>query len=640
MENLVEGIKTGIETDDLVTPFDHIALAFSGGGFRAAAFSLGTLSYLNKLMLEDGETPLIQNVTYMSSASGGTIAAAMYALYKAEDKDFGEFYKALAENLEGDKLLSRVFRILNDDTNWKDTSKTRNMINAFAIAYDDLLFNGKTVATLRQAKSHLEEVCFNTTEFYRGLLFRQAIKMKPDSRADKDFLYGNFIINLNHPAAGTLKLGDLLAASSCFPAGFEPIIFPVDFGTPATLLSQLNIQFQEVSLEELRFLYDEQDIQAVINALPPDATVDTIIKALRQKPFRKDLKIGFMDGGIADNQGIESMIKANGRRLDNKTSFKPFDFMLINDVGSHYMDPYELPKVKDMRPFFKKLTFRVLFNIALAILALSTGGIVWSFLSGNGSLPKTVLLISTVLLVVSSIIVFPLMFVNRMLQGKIRKEKGLNLGKNFSEGVIKKLLLFFRSTPIEVIATMIKQRFNSVLTLNNDVFLKRVRQLLYKEVFDEVRTTSRVKTNHVYDLSFTNDLNFKNNNYFPAAGRNLQIVAELSYCMGTTLWFDEHSAKEYTLPALISCGQFTTCYNLLQYTQRLIGNKKIYKNFSVKHKDRLKTLEQQLTNDLGQFQNDPFWLYNKYGVETGIANFTPCNMSMFPFPDGNFKGLR
>ena len=32
---------------DCLQPFENIGLAFSGGGFRAASFGLGVLSYLN-----------------------------------------------------------------------------------------------------------------------------------------------------------------------------------------------------------------------------------------------------------------------------------------------------------------------------------------------------------------------------------------------------------------------------------------------------------------------------------------------------------------------------------------------------------------------------------------------------------------
>ena len=52
----------------------NIGLAFSGGGYRAATFDLGTLSFLNSVRLDDGHT-LLDRVTALSSVSGGTIPA-------------------------------------------------------------------------------------------------------------------------------------------------------------------------------------------------------------------------------------------------------------------------------------------------------------------------------------------------------------------------------------------------------------------------------------------------------------------------------------------------------------------------------------------------------------------------------------
>ena len=47
----------------------NIGLAFSGGGYRAATFDLGTLSFLNTIRLEDGRTlldaPDIDNVVHV-----------------------------------------------------------------------------------------------------------------------------------------------------------------------------------------------------------------------------------------------------------------------------------------------------------------------------------------------------------------------------------------------------------------------------------------------------------------------------------------------------------------------------------------------------------------------------------------------
>lgn len=55
-----------------------IGLALSGGGYRAAAYHIGTLRALHKL-------GILENVDVISSVSGGSITAAYYALNKEKD---------------------------------------------------------------------------------------------------------------------------------------------------------------------------------------------------------------------------------------------------------------------------------------------------------------------------------------------------------------------------------------------------------------------------------------------------------------------------------------------------------------------------------------------------------------------------
>ncbi len=47
------------------------ALTFSGGGYRAATFHLGALSYLHSIQM--GGTTLLDHVVVLSTISGGTI---------------------------------------------------------------------------------------------------------------------------------------------------------------------------------------------------------------------------------------------------------------------------------------------------------------------------------------------------------------------------------------------------------------------------------------------------------------------------------------------------------------------------------------------------------------------------------------
>jgi hypothetical protein len=44
--------------------------------------------------------------------------------------------------------------------------------------------------------------------------------------------------------------------------------------------------------------------------------------------------------------------------------------------------------------------------------------------------------------------------------------------------------------------------------------------------------------------------------------------------------------------------------------------------------------------DFEQFRQDPFWMYNKLGKESGRANFSEVTANMILFPENEFKGLR
>lgn len=66
-----------------------IGLALSGGGYRAAAYHLGTLRALYKL-------GLLNKIDTISSVSGGSIVSAYYLLHLGDFKNFDErFYKKL-----------------------------------------------------------------------------------------------------------------------------------------------------------------------------------------------------------------------------------------------------------------------------------------------------------------------------------------------------------------------------------------------------------------------------------------------------------------------------------------------------------------------------------------------------------------
>ena len=64
-----------------------IGLALSGGGYRAAAYHIGTLRALHKL-------GILKDLDVISSVSGGAIIAAYYALHNDDYENFEKTFIA------------------------------------------------------------------------------------------------------------------------------------------------------------------------------------------------------------------------------------------------------------------------------------------------------------------------------------------------------------------------------------------------------------------------------------------------------------------------------------------------------------------------------------------------------------------
>lgn len=639
----------------LETPFKHIALAMSGGGFRAGAFSLGVLSYLKQVPYfeENPKKNLLENVTYLSSASGGTIATSTYALAQAQGMDFSSYYAFLSDQLTGVELVETAMQLLNDKTAWYNRQgKERNVINAFALAYDHLLLQGQTAATLKDnPHSHLDEVCFNTTEFYNGLLFRQSVKLKEDAHtADNTyFLYGNFKLHLAHKAAEKLHLADMLAASSCFPGGFEPIVFPNDFADSETtrrdLLDDLHVELEECSWPELNRIYGSHTVERIYNNMPKPVDPKAFIKQLQNEPIQDDFSVCFMDGGITDNQGLESMVQANKRRVAGHSSFKPFDLMMVCDVDSHYISPYELP-AKSQR--MKSLTIRKIILASWLVFGFSLGASLFIWLGHwlcNYPIWKGVLGILTILLALTGLLVIRQIYSIKKYISREVDGSGIGLDRVFSKRIRELIFKFFGTIPFNRLFFMLKVRLTSLLMISMNIFMARIRHLLYDQFFnqDDLKRSGRAKSNHIYDLAFSNDKNRSekyNTRYTPS--EEMQIIAEYAMNMPTTLWFSKDGQHRKMQAAITACGQFTTCYNLLDYIIKLqcdYGGGSVFSKLTNSEQQLVKRTETFLAEHFEHFRANPFWLYNQLGEQTGIKDFYPADISTYDFPE-EFKGLR
>jgi predicted acylesterase/phospholipase RssA len=133
-------LGAGVETyyDDTV-----VALSFSGGGTRAAAFSYGVLTAFDETPTPGRAASLLNRIDFVTGVSGGSVLAAYYGLKKrAALADFKQRFllrnaeESLQTNLNLLSLAKGLQGGINDPT-------------LFPKWLDDNLYEGATFKTLR-----------------------------------------------------------------------------------------------------------------------------------------------------------------------------------------------------------------------------------------------------------------------------------------------------------------------------------------------------------------------------------------------------------------------------------------------------------------------------------------------------------
>jgi hypothetical protein len=537
------------------TPFDGIGLCFSGGGYRATFFDLGVVAYLNRIQYEG--SPLLDKVIALSSVSGGTLLAVAFAKAAQESTyTFNSFYRTFYDAFtpENDLLLKTAIHKLEDPEVWKKNPyKKRSLINAFALTYSEMpLFEGGFDIFENPKSKTLKRVCFNSTEFSYGLIFR----------FQNTGVFGNGTLRSSELNAikNKIQLGDIVASSSCFPMGFEPLVFPDDY-----------IKDQDTS----------------------------DYKALKQTADFKT-GVGIMDGGIADNQGIKSML--NISRLKDVRDH--FNLLIVNDVSSYKMEPWkqDVSKLKN-KTMLKVVLARIssYFRInPLYVLPLVIGialvfmnfmhvfaeesspllNIIGGFLTGVG-------LLLTIFGVVSSRV----------------KEQTMDTAKNFWKQHVPEALqsdvLSFENLGVGLLKRMLVDRMSSTFIMVYDVFLKQIRRLNYEILYMLEELDHKRMTSTVYELN-GKESPYKSHTphkeILPASVALTAAALIASECP-TTLWWSKDDIALNRMENLVACGQFTTCYSLLVYLLEL-------KNDGIESPE-LQALQLALEKDWTLFNKDP-----------------------------------
>lgn len=549
-------------------PFDKIGLCFSGGGYRATFFALGILSYLDNISYR-GET-LLKSVKAISTVSGGTLTGVSYAkAVQMPDYDFKTFFKTFYNTFkpDTDSLLKSAITKLEDDNVWKSNPyKKRSLINAFALTYAEMpLFEGSFETFEKDKIKQLEQVCFNATDFSFGLTFRFQ---------NTGYFGNNPLYKGNQKEVNALRnkveLGDVIASSSCFPVGFEPLIFPDDY-------------------------FKNQK--------------DSDYKNLKQLANFND-GVGIMDGGIADNQGIGSMMLMNDRMNDG------LDLIIVNDVGSYKMIPWQedtsvigksttvkLVVNKILKYFTIKPLYWITLKIGLLILLFNNmlifGPKDYTSLYIFGSVVLGIGLLLTVFGLVASVI-----------KASVLSRLKTIFKKNIPEPLLDDILTF-QKLDISLIQRMLTDRLTSAMTMLNDVFLKQMRRLNYDLFYSKEELKNKRITATVYKLNGQKSPYSSSGSYNkaikPMPSKNLQSVCLTASETPTTLWWDKTDIAKNRMETLIACGQFTICYELMDY----ILNLKADKDNQIMDFTEIDALYEALEVDWILFNQKPLWLLDQ-----------------------------
>jgi NTE family protein len=267
-----------------------IAMSFSGGGLRAAAFSFGVLQALDETVTQGNRT-LLDDVTFITSVSGGSMTAAYYGLHgKAALANFRE------EGLLRDGEADLRFSLLNPVNLARVLSGGLNDRRSFQQWLEKDLFKGATFADLFRHRK--PEVWINATNVYQRVAF-------PFNQRVFDALCSDL---------ASYPVSEAVAASMAVPVFFAPVVLQ---------------KFPD-------------HCQTVLPYMVLEATTTTDSRSLLSRALARAINdfrdtrnghyVKLVDGGVTDNLGLSSVMQA---RLALGTPYAPLtenDALRVRDM--------------------------------------------------------------------------------------------------------------------------------------------------------------------------------------------------------------------------------------------------------------------------------------------------------------------
>jgi hypothetical protein len=260
-----------------------------------------------------------------------------------------------------------------------------------------------------------------------------------------------------------------------------------------------------------------------------------------------------MDGGIYDNQGIDAALLAIKRY---KKEIKMF---IISDTDKKNNNIFTYPQKTNTL----SLSLNALNRILLAFIALSVISSVGLLYVLWFSLEHTAeWLLAFLIYGFPAVILGLLAYGIYWLRHKIKTEVLRRIPKLHlaAWNEIKHLT-------IDQVIDMAALRVTSLFALAGTIFMKRIRSLVFAHVYEDERYEHKRVSNLIYELDGTKDYKA----LWLKPTEKIQDITRTAASMPTTLWFD----NPLDLQKLIACGEYSICYNLIDYILRLEGARKL-----------------------------------------------------------------
>jgi len=300
-------------------------LAISGGGSRAAVFTASALEALAELRLEgaDANTSVLERVQYLSSVSGGSMAAAYYAVQKPPRREpmlapngltpayrdfFDQFHVAMKMDFERNKFVSFF--------------SPKGFAESLQSDWEEKFFHRMTFGQLRAR----ELAGDSPVLMLNGTLYNTGRRLAMTTLPREQFRYD-------------------------FARSLQRVL-----QSPDVDLSRVQQVLQTQTLQDLNFSYRALPLSVAVAA---SASVPLLIGPVHlhaHGPEHEHYHVG--DGGLFDNLGVESLMEVVLKQLDASPARRAL-VVMIDAAQPFDIADEAIGKENDLLGLFKRSPSRI-----------------------------------------------------------------------------------------------------------------------------------------------------------------------------------------------------------------------------------------------------------------------------------------